>query len=570
MSAAPYLPLFEFKADRTVYRPLGAGGVRAESRGGRRFVRVGARALRHLAREAFADLSFYLRPSFLSNLAAILDDPESSANDQLVAEALLRNAVISAEGVLPLCQDTGTINVIAYKGHRLLTDGRDEEALARGAASVYRDRNLRYSQMAPLSVFEESNTGNNLPAQIDIAAEEGDEYKFLFLAKGGGSSNKTALFQESKAFLNERSLAAFLEEKIAALGVAACPPYRIAVVVGGLSPEMTLKTVKLATTGCLDGLPGRGRHGGVAFRDAEWEARMMEAARASGLGAQFGGRHLAHEVRFIRLPRHAGSCPVGIGVGCNADRNLKGRITSDGLFLEVVERNPAKYLPRRTQSSINSADGGRGPGQSPGIRSRRTHPRPKIADECECERGTLAAVVIDLDLPMAEIRKTLSAHPVGTLLRLSGPLIVARDIAHARLKKILDETGDVPAYFKDHPVYYAGPAKTPRGYASGSFGPTTGQRMDGYLAAFMKAGASLITLAKGNRSPDVTDACRTFGGFYLGTIGGAAALAAKEHILSAEIIDFADLGMEAVRRIVVRDLPAFILSDDKGGNLYGR
>ena len=530
MSAKPYRPLFEFKADRTVYRPLGMAGVQVESRGGRRFLAVAARALSALAREAFADLSFYLRPSFLANLAAILEDPEDSANDRFVAEALLRNAVISAEGELPLCQDTGTINIIGYKGHRVLTDGRDEEALALGAGSVYREKNLRYSQMAPLSVFDEVNTGNNLPAQIDIAAAEGEEYKFLFLAKGGGSSNKTALFQESKAFLNERSLTAFLAEKIAALGVAACPPYRIAVVVGGLSPEMTLKTVKLATTGYLDGLPGRGRRSGAAFRDAEWEGRMMDAARASGLGAQFGGRHLAHEVRFIRLPRHAGSCPVGIGVGCNADRNLKAKITAKGLFLEAVERNPGRFLK----------SGG-----------------PQIT-----------GIPFDLDRPMDEIRRTLSAFPVGTLLRLSGPLVVARDIAHARLKRILDETGDVPAYFKNHPVYYAGPAKTPRGAASGSFGPTTGQRMDGYLADFMKAGASLVTLAKGNRSPAVTEACRNFGGFYLGTIGGAAALVAKEHILSSTIIDFADLGMEAVRLIMVRDLPAFILSDDKGGNLY--
>jgi len=532
VSAKPYRPLFEFKADRTVYRPLGTAGARVEFRGGRRFLAVGARALTFLAREAFIDLSFYLRSAFLANLAAILDDPQASANDRFVAGALVRNAVIAAEGELPLCQDTGTIAIIGYKGHRVLTDGRDEEALASGAGSVYRERNLRYSQMAPLSVFEEVNTGNNLPAQIDIAAAEGIDYKFLFMAKGGGSSNKTGLFQESKAFLNERTLAAFLEEKIAALGVAACPPYRIAVVVGGLSPEMTLKTVKLATTGYLDGLPARGRRAGAAFRDAEWEARMMDAARATGLGAQFGGRHLAHEVRFIRLPRHAGSCPVGIGVGCNADRNLRGKITAEGLFLEAVERDPARYLGKKT------------------------------TDENEC------SVALDLRAPMDEIRRRLSAYAVGTLLRLSGPLVVARDIAHARLKKILDETGDVPPYFKNHPVYYAGPAKTPRGYASGSFGPTTGQRMDGYLAAFMKAGASLVTLAKGNRSAAVTEACRTFGGFYLGTIGGAAALVAKEHILSSEILDFADLGMEAVRRIVVRDLPAFILSDDKGGNLY--
>jgi fumarate hydratase, class I len=532
MSVNPFRPMFEFKADRTPYRRLAISGVRPDKCGGRRVLLVGASTLSGLARQAFADLSFYLRPSFLAGLAAILDDPEASDNERFVAAALLRNAAISAEGELPLCQDTGTIAIIASKGHLVLTDGRDEEALAAGAASVYRDRNLRFSQMAPLSVFEEANTGNNRPAQIDIAAAEGEEYRFLFLAKGGGSSNKTSLFQESKAFLNERSLTAFLEEKIASLGVAACPPYRIAVVVGGLSPEMTLKTVKLATTGYLDGLPGRGRRAGIAFRDAEWESRMMDIARRTGLGAQFGGKHLAHEVRFIRLPRHAGSCPVGIGVGCNADRNLKGKITADGIFLEAVERNPARFLTGGAPFST-------------------------------------AAAAIDLNAPMDEIRRRLSGYPVGTLLRLSGPLVVARDIAHARLKKILDETGDVPVYFKNHPVYYAGPAKTPRGYASGSFGPTTGQRMDGYLPDFMKAGASLVTLAKGNRAPSVTEACRTYGGFYLGTIGGAAALVAKEHILNSEIIDFADLGMEAVRRIVVKDLPAFILSDDKGNNLYG-
>ncbi len=531
MSASEFRPLWTFKKDATRYRYLAGAPVRIESCGGRKMLRISAPVLTRLAREAFADLSFFLRPAFLRSLAAILDDPEASENDRFVADSLLRNAVIAAEGDLPLCQDTGTINIIGYKGHRVLTDGRDEEALALGAALVYKERNLRDSQMAALSMFEEANTGTNLPAQVDLSAAEGSEFRFLFLAKGGGSSNKTSLFQESKAILNERSLTAFLAEKIPALGVAACPPYRLAVVVGGLSPEMTLKTVKLATTGYLDGLPSRGGRRGAAFRDREWEERTLEIARATGLGAQFGGKYLVHEARFIRLPRHAGSCPNGLGVGCNADRNSKGKITPEGLFLEVLERNPARFLVGRAAVSPSAA-------------------------------------AIDLNRPMDEIRRQLAAQPVGALLRLSGPLLVARDIAHARLKKILDETGDVPAYFKAHPVYYAGPAKTPKGHASGSFGPTTAQRMDGYLADFMKAGASLVTLAKGNRAPSVAAACRTYGGFYLGTIGGAAALAAKAHILSEEIVDFADLGMEAVRRIVVKDLPAFVICDDKGGNLF--
>jgi len=521
-------------SDATRYRLVSDRFVRRVKCAGHESLAVDSLGLAMLASEAFYDLAFFLRPAFLRRIRAILDDPRTSDNDRFVAESILRNAAIAAEGVLPLCQDTGTAQIVGYKGHRIVTDGRDEPALMSGIRDVYQSQNLRYSQMAPLSVFDEVNTGTNLPAQIDIQAVEGEEYHFYFMAKGGGSSNKTALFQESKALLEEKTLEAFLEEKVRALGVAACPPYRIAVVLGGLSPEMTLKTVKLASAGFLDSLPKRGRRTGAAFRDEEWEGRLAKIAEASGLGAQFGGRYLAHEVRFVRLPRHAGSCPVAIGVSCNADRNCKGKITKDGLFLEILEKNPARLLKGIVESA--------GP----------------------------AGIAIDLDRPIEAVLKDLSALPVGTMVRLSGPLVVARDIAHARLWKMFKETGHVPDYFKNHPIYYAGPAKTPRVMASGSFGPTTAQRMDGYLPEFMKAGASKITLGKGNRSPKVVEACKAHGGFFLGTIGGAAALIAKEHITSSEVIDFADLGMEAVRRIVVKDLPAFIIYDDKGGDLYRR
>lgn len=496
------------------------------------YLSVDPRALTLLAAEAFTDLAFYLRPAFLTRIRSIIDDPQASDNDRFVADALLQNAAISAEGILPLCQDTGTAQIVAYKGHRILTDGGDEAALTAGISGVYRRKNLRYSQMAPLSVFEEVNTETNLPAQIEIQANEGFEYNFYFTAKGGGSSNKTALFQETKVLLEEKTLEAFLEEKVRALGVAACPPYRIAVVIGGLSPDMTLKTVKLAAGGFLDALPQRSRKDGSAYRNPVWEDRVLKIAAETKLGAQFGGQFLAHAVRFIRLPRHAGSCPVGIGVSCGADRYCRGKITSDGIFLEELEKNPARFLKKN--------------------RSESTPP----------------AKAIDLDRPMKVVRHDLSALPVGSMVSLSGPLIVARDIAHARLWKIYRETGKIPDYFKEHPIYYAGPAKTPRGMVSGSFGPTTAQRMDNYLPEFMKAGASLVTLGKGNRTSKAIDACRTYGGFFLGTIGGAAALIAKEYIKESEIIDFADLGMEAVRRIVVKNLPAFIIYDDKGGSLY--
>ncbi|HPW18965.1 MAG TPA: fumarate hydratase [Candidatus Aminicenantes bacterium] len=521
--------------DRARYRRIavraGRGG-RAASCGGLPALRVGDAALAALAREAFTDLAFFLRPDFLAAMRRVIDDPEASANDRFVAEAVLRNAVIAAEGVLPLCQDTGTVQIFAERGHRVVTSERDEAVLAAAASGVYRARNLRYSVMAPLTVFEERNTGTNLPAQIDIQAVPGRAYRFFFAAKGGGSSNKTALFQESKALLEEKALERFLAEKIRAVGVAACPPYRIAVVVGGLSPETTLKTVKLASAGFLDGLPRKGGAKGAAFRDPEWEARLMRLARESGLGAQFGGRWLAHGARFIRLPRHAGSCPVGLGVSCNADRGLRGKITPGGVFLEEVERRPARFLEGARVS------------------------------------GPAAAAAIDLGRPMEEVLAALRGLPVGALVKLSGPLIVARDIAHARLARILRETGGVPDYLRDHPVYYAGPAKTPRGLPSGSFGPTTAQRMDGYLDLFMRAGASLVTLGKGNRTAVAMEALRAHGGVFLGTIGGAAALIAKEHIVRSETVDFADLGMEAVRKITVRDLPAFVIYDGRGGDLY--
>ncbi|RPJ02265.1 MAG: fumarate hydratase [Candidatus Aminicenantes bacterium] len=519
--------------DKARYRRIDVRGVgKTTVCGGRPALRVGDGALKALAGEAFTDLAFYLRPDFLAAMRRILDDPGASANDRFVAGAVLRNAVIAAEGVLPLCQDTGSIQVFAFRGHRVVTDGRDEEVMAAAASEVYKKRNLRYSIMAPLTVMDEVNTGNNLPAQIDLQAAAGAEYRFFFMAKGGGSSNKIALFQESKARLEDGVLEAFLADKIRALGVAACPPYRIAVVVGGLSPEMTLKTVKLASAGFLDGLPKRGSKRGAAFRDLGWEERTMRLARETGLGAQFGGVWLAHETRFVRLPRHAGSCPIGIGVSCNADRGLRGKITAGGVFLEEVERRPSRFL------------------------------------EGAQAAGPAGSVAVDLEKPMEEILAKLRTLPVGALVRLSGPLVVARDIAHARLAKILRETGDVPEYLKRHPVYYAGPAKTPRGLASGSFGPTTAQRMDGYMADLMRAGASLVTLGKGNRTAPATEALKARGGIFLGTIGGAAALIAREHIVSSETIDFADLGMEAVRRIVVKDLPAFVIYDGKGGDLY--
>ena len=533
MARFSYAPFFPLKKDSVKYRKLAGGRVRTVKAAGRTFLRVEPAMLSLLAEKAFTDVSFFLRTRQLEGLAAILDDPEASENDRFVAAALLRNAAVSAEGELPLCQDTGTANIIAHKGESVLTGADDARFISRGVFDAYGKRNLRYSQVAPLGMFNEENTGTNLPAQIDIYAEPGAEYKFLFVAKGGGSSNKTGLFQENKSLLlSERTLLDFLAEKIRTIGVAACPPYRLAVVIGGTSPESTLKTVKLASAGYLDNLATAPTGKGQAYRDLEWEKKILDLARKSGLGAQFTGKYFALEARVVRMPRHAASLPVGIGVSCNADRNILGKITRDGVFLEKLDHDPGRFLAK-----LEGRDFG-------------------------------PAVAVDLDRPIDEVVATLSAYPVGTRLSLTGTLVVARDIAHARLKKMLDEGRPLPTYFRDHPICYAGPAKAPRGRPTGSFGPTTAQRMDGYIAEFMSRGASRVTLAKGGRSAAVLDSCRRNNGFYLGTIGGAAALVAEKHITASEVLDFEDLGMEAIRKIRVEGLPAFILYDNKGNSLY--
>ncbi|HKP96228.1 MAG TPA: fumarate hydratase [Fibrobacteria bacterium] len=527
-----YQTPFPLGPDGTRYRLLTSEHVSVERFGGKDVLRVEPEGLRKLAQAAFTDVNFLLRSAHLAKLRAILDDPEASDNDRFVADTLLKNAVIAAKGQLPSCQDTGTAIVIGEKGEAVWTGGVDEAALEEGIFRTYRDENLRYSQMAPVSMFEEKNTGSNLPAQIDIHAGQGDEYHFLFLAKGGGSANKTFLFQETKSLLNEKSLEKFLREKLFSLGTAACPPYHLAVVIGGTSAEAALKAVKLASAGYYDNLPVTGTGSGQAFRDPAWEERIVRLAQESRIGAQFGGKYFVHDVRVLRLPRHAASCPVGIGVSCSADRNIKAKITREGIFLEQLETDPARFLP----------PAGAGADAKP--------------------------VAIDLNRPMAEIRAELSRHPIKTRLSLSGPLIVARDVAHARIKQMLDAGSPMPQWLKDHPVYYAGPAKTPEGMASGSFGPTTAGRMDGYVDEFMAKGGSLVMLAKGNRSPVVREACAKHGGFYLGSIGGPAAILAQENILKVEIVDFADLGMEAVRRIWVKDFPAFVVVDDKGGDFF--
>ncbi|MCX7788461.1 MAG: FumA C-terminus/TtdB family hydratase beta subunit [Spirochaetes bacterium] len=535
------------------YRKVEGDYVRTRIIDGCSFLQIDPLGIQKLAKEAFQDVSFFLRPSFLEKLNRILLDPEASANDRYVAETLLQNAVVAAEGFLPLCQDTGTATVIAWKGDRVwvqpLVNGGigsvgesnlpqsslDEEALWKGIEEVYRTRYLRYSQIAPITMFEEVNTGTNLPPQIDIYASEGTEYRFLFIAKGAGSANKTSFFQESRALLEPEKLRSFLREKVRALGTAACPPYRLAVVIGGLSPEMNLKVLKLATTGLLDRLPEQGDGKEMMYLDREWSGILLQLAQESGLGAQFGGKYLALDARVIRIARHAGACPVSIGVSCSADRNILGRITQEGMFLEQLEKNPSRFLKDLGTQRVDRSIG----------------------------------IKIDLDRSLDEVRKDLSKLPVGSLVLLSGPLVVARDIAHARFFKRLQEGKGLPDYLYRYGVYYAGPAKTPPGYPIGSFGPTTAQRMDSYLEAFMREGASLVTLAKGNRAKSTVELCRTFGGFYLGTIGGAAALLAKEHIVSSEVLDYPDLDMEAVRLIWVKDFPAFILIDDKGNDLYG-
>ncbi len=517
----------------TPYRKLTADHVSTFEARGERFLAVEPAALTLLTREAMRDIAHLLRPGHLGQLRKILDDPEASQNDRFVALELLKNANIAAGGILPGCQDTGTAIVMGKKGQLVFTGGGDEAAIARGVFDTYETSNLRYSQVAPLDMFEETNTGNNLPAQIEIYATDSDEYHFLFMAKGGGSANKSLLFQETKALLNPTALAAFLDAKLRSLGTAACPPYHVAIVIGGTSAEYALKTAKLASARYLDDLPSEGNKLGRAFRDREWEQRVLEISRNTGIGAQFGGKYFCHDARVIRLPRHGASCPVAIAVSCSADRQALGKITREGVFLEQLEHDPAQYLPLPTHE--------------------------ELAGE---------VVKIDLRQPMSEIRATLSRYPIKTRLSLTGPLIVARDIAHAKLKERLDRGEGLPQYLKDHAVYYAGPAKTPVGMASGSFGPTTAGRMDSYVDAFQAAGGSLVMLAKGNRSPAVTVACKAHGGFYLGSIGGPAAKLAQDCIKSVSVLEYAELGMEAVWKIDVVDFPAFIVVDDKGNDFF--
>ena len=533
MSSFVHHEMFPIGDDETPYRKLTSEHVGIGKFGSETVLKIAPEAITLLTAEAFHDTSHLLRPGHLQQLSNILDDSEASDNDRFVALDLLKNANIAAGGVLPMCQDTGTAIVMAKKGQRVWTGGGDEAAIAQGVLKTYTENNLRYSQVAPLDLFKEQNTGNNLPAQIEIYADEGDAYKFLFIAKGGGSANKTFLYQETKALLNEDSLTRFLDEKIRTLGTAACPPYHLAVVIGGSSAELTLKTVKLASTKYLDGLPTEGNEHGQAFRDLQWEERIHEMTRNMGIGAQFGGKYFCHDVRVVRLARHGASCPVGIGVSCSADRQVRGKITADGVFLEQLETNPAQYLPDVTDAHLGGD-----------------------------------VVEINLNRPMLEILGELTKHPVKTRLSLNGPLIVARDIAHAKLKERLDAGEDLPTYLKDHGVYYAGPAKTPEGYASGSFGPTTAGRMDAYVDQFQADGGSMIMLAKGNRSKQVTEACQKHGGFYLGSIGGPAARLAQDCIKKVELVEYEELGMEAIWKIEIKDFPAFIVVDDKGNDFF--
>ncbi|GGO51861.1 fumarate hydratase class I [Streptomyces daqingensis] len=535
-----YTDLLPVGEDPTPYRLVTAEGVSTFEAGGRTFLQVEPEALRKLAAEAMHDISHYLRPEHLAQLRRILDDPEASANDRFVALDLLKNANIAAAGVLPMCQDTGTAIVMGKRGQQVLTEGGDEEALSRGIYDAYTELNLRYSQMAPLNMWDEKNTGTNLPAQIELYATDGDAYKFLFMAKGGGSANKSFLFQETKAVLNEASMMKFLEQKIRSLGTAACPPYHLAIVVGGTSAEYALKTAKYASAHYLDELPAEGSAAGHGFRDKELEEQVFELTQKIGIGAQFGGKYFCHDVRVVRLPRHGASCPVAIAVSCSADRQAKAKITAEGVFLEQLETDPARFLPETTDEQLTEDAG---------------------ADNTD-------AVRIDLGRPMPEILAELSKHPVKTRLSLTGTLVVARDIAHAKIKERLDAGEEMPQYLKDHPVYYAGPAKTPEGYASGSFGPTTAGRMDAYVAQFQAAGGSMVMLAKGNRSPQVTEACAEHGGFYLGSIGGPAARLAQDCIKKVEVLEYEELGMEAVWRIEVEDFPAFIVVDDKGNDFF--
>ena len=524
------------KDTTTEYRLVTDEGVEVVEAAGRKFLKVDPAALTTLARTAITDIQHLLRTSHLQQLRAIVDDPEASGNDRFVAMDLLRNAAISAGGVLPMCQDTGTAIVIGKRGEGVLTGGDDERALSQGIFDAYQQLNLRYSQMAPVNFWDERNTGTNLPAQVELYHKDGQgdpSYDFLFMAKGGGSANKTFLYQETKAVLNPKRLARFLDEKLRSLGTAACPPYHLAIVVGGMSAEFNLKVAKLASARYLDTLPQEGSELGHAFRDTSLEQQVLAMTREFGIGAQFGGKYFCHDVRVIRLPRHGASCPVGIAVSCSADRQAKAKITADGVFIEQLERDPARFLPEVTEEDLSDD-----------------------------------VVSVDLNRPMAEIRAQLSQLPVKTRLSLSGPLVVARDIAHAKIAERLDAGEEMPDYLKNHPVYYAGPAKTPEGYASGSFGPTTAGRMDSYVAQFQASGGSLVMLAKGNRSKQVTAACQAHGGFYLGSIGGPAARLAQDCIKKVDVLEYAELGMEAVWKIEVEDFPAFVVIDDKGNDFF--
>ncbi|MBO43442.1 MAG: fumarate hydratase [Rhodospirillaceae bacterium] len=531
--AFDYHPIFPLGEDGTIYKKLSDQHVSIDEFDGKPILKIDPEALTLLSKQAFADISHLLRSSHLQQLAKILDDPEASDNDRFVAYDLLKNANIAAGGILPMCQDTGTAIVMGKKGQNVWTGSSDEAAISRGIFETFQERNLRYSQVSPLSMYEETNTKNNLPAQIELYADEGESYKFLFIAKGGGSANKSFLFQGTPSLLTPERLIGFLDEKIRTLGTSACPPYHLSIAIGGTSAELNLKTVKLASCRYLDNLPTQGNDKGNAYRDISMEEQILEMTQNMGIGAQFGGKYFCHDVRVIRLPRHGASLPIGLGVSCSADRQILGKITKDGVFLEQLETNPAKYLP-------------------------------DISDD------DLAGEVIDIDLnkPMKEILGTLTKYPIKTRLSLKGTIIVARDSAHNRLREQLEKTGDLPQYFKDHPIYYAGPAKTPDGYASGSFGPTTAGRMDSFVDQFQAAGRSMIMLAKGNRSDMVIDACKKHGGFYLGSIGGPAARLSLDCIKKVECIEFEDLGMEAIWRIEVENFPAFIVTDDKGHDFF--
>ena len=528
-----HAPMFPLAKDTTPYRKISSEGVRIEKFGNEDILVVEREAIRKLSEQAMMDINHLLRPGHLQQLAKILDDPEATSNDRFVAYDLLKNANISAGGVLPMCQDTGTAIVMGKKGRRIWTDGDDESALAEGVKDAYDKKNLRYSQVSALSMFEEKNTSTNLPAQIDIYAEGEDEYKFLFVAKGGGSANKTFFYQQTPSVLTHDRLVDFLKEKILTLGTAACPPYHLAIVIGGTSAELNLKTVKMASTKYYDGLPTEGGEDGHAFRDLAMEEEIHTLTQQMGVGAQFGGKYFCHDVRVIRLPRHGASLPIGLGVSCSADRQATGKINRDGVFLEALEQDPAKYMPQVDEGALGGD-----------------------------------VVAIDLNQPMADILAKLSQCPIKTRLSLSGPMIVARDMAHAKLRARLEAGEPLPEYFKNHPIYYAGPAKTPDGMASGSFGPTTAGRMDSFVDQFQAAGGSMVMLAKGNRSKQVRDACQTHGGFYLGSIGGPAARLALDCIKKVEVVEYPELGMEAIWRIEVVDFPAFIVMDDKGNDFF--